>query len=98
MSRGGLHNEDVINFYIKAKIHEICAFNNIAQRLKSGLRSSLKVRLRFLNLDLDLELNQGIEVAVWSILDHNVMVHLHRAIAPIGVMLCASVKNIDLIQ
>ena len=29
-----------------ARIPEICTFNNIAQRLKSGLRSSLKVRLR----------------------------------------------------
>ena len=35
-----------VSFYVAARILDICAFNNIAQRLKSGLLSSLKVRLR----------------------------------------------------
>ena len=35
-----------INFYIEARIPEICSFNEMAQRLKSELSSSLKVRLR----------------------------------------------------
>ena len=35
-----------VSFYAAARIPEICAINNIAQRLKSELRSNLKVRLR----------------------------------------------------
>ena len=31
---------------VAARILEICSSNNVAQRLKSGLRSRLKVRLR----------------------------------------------------
>ena len=40
-----MHNELVISFYVAVEIPYSCAFNNIAQRLKSGLFSSLKVRL-----------------------------------------------------
>ena len=36
----------LVSFYLAARIPEIFALNNIAQRLKSELRLSLKVRLR----------------------------------------------------
>ena len=41
-----MHNEGVSKFLSSSKNPEICVFNNTAQPLKSGLRSSLKVRLR----------------------------------------------------
>ena len=44
--RGGMHNELKVSFYIAARIREIWPFNNIARRLKSVLRSRVKVRLR----------------------------------------------------
>ena len=38
--------KSLISSYVVARIPEIRAFNNIALRLKSGLRSSLNVGLR----------------------------------------------------
>ena len=35
-----------VSFYVTVEISEFCAFNNVAQRLKSGLGWNLKVRLR----------------------------------------------------
>ena len=46
MVREGMHNEAEVSFNVAAGIPEICAFNDITRRLKSGLCSSVKVRLR----------------------------------------------------
>ena len=44
LAESGMHNQ--VSFYVAARIPEICAFNNIAIRLKSGVRSWINVRLR----------------------------------------------------
>ena len=41
-----MHNEVVTLARCRVRIPEICAVNNIAQRLKSGFSSHLKPRLR----------------------------------------------------
>ena len=70
-TRGGMHNEGV-SFYVAAGIPEFSAFNSIARRPKSALRSSVKVHFRCayhprsISLPLKLELDSLIDQPLCS--------------------------------